>query len=320
MAASSSGQTHEPIALMFPGQGSQFAGMASDLARESTAARDLLRRADDILGYPLTKVMAGDQGDDLDRTVYTQPAVFVHSMALWEVLRERYAIEASIAAGHSLGEYSALCAAEVLTFEDALEVIRVRATGMDEAQPVGTCGMAAVIGLTKEQILSIVEECRGNEVLEAANFNAPDQVVISGHLGAVKRAVDTAGKARRTRAVMLPVSSAFHTSLMGPALQGLSTQLERVATAQARFPVVANVTAAPYPQSPAEIKRLLVEQVRSPVRWEECVRTMLQSGAARFFEVGPGKVLTGLMRRIDKNPETYAVCDMESIRSLEMAG
>ena len=178
--------------------------------------------------------------------------------------------------------------------------------------------MAAVVGLAKDQVLTIVEECRGSEVLEAANFNAPDQVVISGHLNAVKRAVEAAGKVRRTRAVMLPVSSAFHTSLMRPALERLHKRLEEVATAPARFPVVANVTAAPFPQSAAEIKRLLVEQVHSPVRWEDCVRTMLERGATRFFEVGPGKVLTGLLRRIDKKPEASSVCDMESIRSVEM--
>ncbi len=320
MAAPPCGHKNEAVALMFPGQGSQFPGMASDLARESAAARALLERADDLLGYPLSKVMAGERGDDLDRTVHTQPAVFVHSMALWEALRKRYAIDPLIAAGHSLGEYSALCAAGVLTFEDALGVISVRARAMDQAQPVGTCGMAAVIGLTREQVLNIVQNCQGDEVLEAANFNAPDQVVISGHLNAVKRAVDAAGKEKRTRAVMLPVSSAFHTSLMRPAQEGLSRRLESVSTAHARFPVVANVTAATYPPSAAEIKRLLVDQVRNPVRWEECVRTMIESGAARFFEVGPGKVLTGLLRRIDKNLESFPIFDMESIRAFEMTG
>ncbi len=190
-------QEYGSVALIFPGQGSQFSGMAKDLAEESATARALLERSDDILGYSLSKIMAGEREDQLNRTVHTQPAVFVHSMALLEVLRERCPLNPVVAAGHSLGEYSALCAAGVLDFEEALDIIRVRAEGMDNAQPAGTGAMAAIIGLSRQEVVKIVETVRGPQVLEAANFNAPDQVVISGHAEAVGQRF-RGGKKRKT--------------------------------------------------------------------------------------------------------------------------
>lgn len=219
MAESGVDHAKESIALMFPGQGSQFPGMGADLVRESATARALMERADDILGYALSKIMLEDRKEELDRTVYTQPAIFVHSMILLEMMRERREFTPSMAAGHSLGEYSALCAAGVLSFEDALRLIQTRARGMDQAQPAGVCGMAALIGPSKDEALEIVDACRGDEVLEAANFNAPDQTVVSGHLEAVGRVIEAAREREKTRGVKLPVSSAFHTSLMDSAKQ-----------------------------------------------------------------------------------------------------
>ena len=305
------------VALMFPGQGSQFPGMGMDLATEYSTARQLFEQADDILGYSLTGIMSGEQGDELHRTVHTQPAVFVHSMALFEVLRGRYSLSPTIAGGHSLGEYSALCAAGVLSFQDALEVIRIRAQGMDQAQEAGTCGMAAVIGLKKEQVLDLVETLRGDDILEAANFNAPDQVVVSGSMSAVNRVVEAAGKQRRTKAVVLPVSSAFHTSLMEPARELLRTRLQDVDFREPTFPVVANLTAKPYPSTATQIREHLLDQIVSPVLWEGCVETMKETEPEKFIEVGPGKVLCGLLRRIDRKLSATNVSDMQSIAALE---
>lgn len=305
------------IALMFPGQGSQFPGMAADLVAESPQARALLQHADDILGYPLSRIMMGDRADDLNRTVHTQPAVFVHSMALFEVLRSCVQLDPIMAAGHSLGEYSALCAAGVLSFDTALDLIRVRAEQMDDAQPAGTCCMAAVVGLPKEEVLRLVETHRGEKVLEAANFNAPDQIVISGHLEAVTRAVEAAKKVKRSRAVMLPVSSAFHTSLMQPAKKALEARLENLSAGIPTFPVVANVNARTYPTSDHGVKQLLKEQVVQPVLWEDCIRTMRDSGAETFVEIGPGKVLAGLLRRIDREAASVSISDPAGVRSFQ---
>jgi [acyl-carrier-protein] S-malonyltransferase len=318
MTASASAQKRRHIALMFPGQGSQFPGMAADLAAESPRARALMSRADEILGYPLSQIMTGDRADELNRTVHTQPAIFVHSMALLEVLRDCFDLEPTVAAGHSLGEYSALCAAGVLSFETALDIIRVRAVGMDQAQPLGTCCMAALVGLPREEVLRLVELHRGKQVLEAANFNAPDQVVISGHVDAVTRAVEAARKERRTRAVMLPVSSAFHTSLMQPAKEALQERLNDVSAGSSCFPVIANVNAEEYPASDHGIRQLLTEQVVRPVLWEDCIRVMRESGAEIFVEIGPGKVLGGLLRRIDRDATAINVSDLAGVNSFRV--
>jgi [acyl-carrier-protein] S-malonyltransferase len=288
--------------------------MASDLVRVSAAARRVLERADDVLGYSLSKIMFSDQGEDLDRTIHTQPAVFVHSMALLEVLREHCDPDPIIAAGHSLGEYSALCAAGVLTFDTALEIIRVRAEGMDAAQPPGTCGMAAFIGPGRDAVHRMVAEHRGEDVLEAANFNAPDQVVVSGHLAAVKRFVAAAGAVKRARAVLLPVSSAFHTELMEPARRLLAEKLAGTALKEPGFPVAANVDGGLH-TFPEGTRQLLIDQVVRPVLWEDCVHTMRRAGAELFVEVGPGKVLTGLMRRIDRKARTVNLSSFGDITS-----
>lgn len=305
------------VAVVFPGQGSQFPGMASDLLEEVPEVRQLLERANDILGYSLTSYMAGQHGEELNRTVHTQPAIFVHSMALWETLRGCCGLCPLVSAGHSLGEYSALCAAGALTFENALQIVRVRAKAMDESQPPGTCGMAALIGMAREEVLKIVDACRGTDVLEAANFNAPDQVVVSGHKSALSRVVESVKGQRRTRAVVLPVSSAFHTRLMEPARHTLREHLAPVPTSQTAFPVVANVSASPHPETSTELKGLLTDQVVRPVLWEESVRGMIDLGVETFVEVGPGKVLTGLLRRIDRNARAINISDLEGIRSLE---
>ena len=308
-------EKNNSIALMFPGQGSQYPGMALDLARDYPAARSLLDRADEVLGYSLTRIMSGEYEDDLNRTIHTQPAVFVHSMAILEVLKEASPLSPILAAGHSLGEYTALCAAGVMEFEDALDIIRVRAEGMEGSQPDGTCGMAALIGISREQAKQLVERFRGDLVLEAANFNAPDQVVISGHLENLNCVLEYLKKEKRIRGVMLPVSSAFHTDLMQPARDALRIRLEHVIMKPPVFSVISNTRAQPYPESGNDIKQLLIDQVISPVLWEDSVRAMLNSGVGLFVEIGPGKVLTGLLRRIDRAAQTINISGIEDLRS-----
>jgi [acyl-carrier-protein] S-malonyltransferase len=305
----------QDYALMFPGQGSQFPGMGQDLVQKSNSARELFERADQILGYPLSRTMAGHSGDEINRTVFTQPATFVHSMALWTVLSETVSLNPRIAAGHSVGEYCALVVSGMLGFEEALKIIQVRAEGMDQAQPHGTCGMAAIIGLDEEHVLSLVGKHRENDVLEAANFNAPDQTVISGHVQALDRLMNEVKELKRTRAVMLPVSSAFHTKLMEPARQRLQEAMKKVTLGVSGFRVVSNVSGLPYPQSGEEAKNLILDQVVKPVRWTACVQTMRGEGTT-FLELGPGKVLTGLLRRIDKTAKAVSINDLASIRSL----
>ncbi len=305
----------ESVAFMFPGQGSQYPGMASELIAGSAAAGKVFERADEVLGYRLSELVTeGDEGR-LNRTIHTQPAVFTTSIALLEALREHEELAPVAAAGHSLGEFSALVAAGVLEFDDALRVIRVRAEGMESAQPPRTCGMAAILGLGKEEVKAVVDSCREDAVLEAANFNSPDQVVVSGHLSAVQRVVDAVKDRKRTKAVMLPVSSAFHTSLMEPAREKLRETLDSVTFHEPRFPVVANVNGQPH-SFPDGVKRLIVDQLVHPVLWEDCVRTMAEAGATMFLEIGPGKVLSGLMRRIDRKATSKSVCDLDSIRRL----
>ncbi len=318
MSDRDNGQAQDSVALMFPGQGSQFPGMGADLARESPIARRIFERADDILGYGLSKIMAGDRGDELQRTVHTQPAVLVHSIALLEILRDSVPLTPIMAAGHSLGEYSALVAAGVLSFDDALDIVRIRATGMDDAQPTGICGMAAVVGPGEEEARRLVEDHRGDDVLEAANFNAPDQTVISGHLSAVKRVLAAVKEMKKTRAVLLPVSSAFHTRLMAPAQGPLQDRLASISLEKPDFPVVANVNAAPYPAG-EHGKQLLVDQIVKPVLWSDCIGTMREVGATTFIEIGPGKVLAGLLRRIDRNIRGINVSSLDGIESLSGA-
>lgn len=314
MALASPPAQHGTVALIFPGQGSQSPGMARNLVRDSPRAREIFRRADEVLGYGLTAIMEADDGIDLNRTIHTQPAVFVQSIALLECLRARNPFNVAMTAGHSLGEYTALVAAGALEFEEALDVIRVRAQGMDDAQPPGSCCMAALVGVSRDEALKLVAQVRGDDVLEAANFNAPDQVVISGHVAAVDRALEAAKQIKRARGVKLSVSSAFHTPLMEPARQSLARRLETAVLKEPLFPVVANVTGEMYP-FPEGAKKLMVDQVVSPVLWEECVRTMCDAGAEVFVEVGPGKVLTGLLRRIDKTAAAVNVSDLASVAS-----
>jgi [acyl-carrier-protein] S-malonyltransferase len=307
------------VALMFPGQGSQFPGMALDIIHENSDSRETLALADEILGYPLSRIMEGKIGDELNQTVHTQPAIFVHSMLVWRLLEKRPGLKPMVAAGHSLGEYSALCAAGVLTFEDALRLVQTRAEAMNKAQSDGSCGMAAVLGVPVDRINEIVESAKQESVLDIVNYNSPDQFVISGTRDAIDRATDLLSKERRSRVVSLPVSSAFHTRLMDSALESLKSKLDEIVLSPAKFSVIANVNAEPYPEVPLDVKALLLQQLVSPVLWESCVRKMISLKASRFLEIGPGKVLSGLMRKIDRTISATSLSDIRTIKDFQGA-
>lgn len=304
------------IALMFPGQGSQFAGMGKELAQNSPTARRIIERGDEVLGYPLSEIMAHEDPMELNRTAHTQPAVFIYSMALLECLREIAEIKPVVSAGHSLGEYSALTASGILSFEEALSIIKLRAISMDEAQPPGTCGMAAILGMDIQGVMTLLDEVRENDVLEAANFNAPGQVVISGHLGALDRAMDHIRGLKGVRGAMLQVSSGFHTSLMEPARLIINERLKTLKPAAGNFPVIANVNGKSY-EGPDSVSGLLSRQITSPVLWSDCIGAMGDYEPTHFVEIGPGKVLTGLMRRINRKAKVISVTSVEDALAFE---
>ena len=310
----SSRLVNKKIAVMFPGQGSQFVGMADDLLACSAMARERMAHADSVLGYPLSKIMSGASEGELGRTVYTQPAIFVHSMMLWDILNAASELTPIVGAGHSLGEYSALCAAGVIGFDDALRCINVRAQAMDSAQPQGAFGMMAVVGLARERVAEILDSINTTSPLSIANINSPDQIVLSGSLEALDIAVAAFSGEKRTRCVMLPVSSAFHTEHMATAKDTLFRFIQEIDLKPQRFPVISNATALEFPQETLAMKKLLSDQVTHTVLWHESVLTMQKAQPDCFVEIGPGKVLTGLMKRINRNVECYNISCMSDIQ------
>jgi [acyl-carrier-protein] S-malonyltransferase len=319
MVIKSASGSRSLIALMFPGQGAQFPGMASDIVSQDDESDRMLESADRILGYPLSEIMQGKRGDELNHTVFTQPAIFVHSMLVWRLVQRKFKLSPMVAAGHSLGEYSALCASGALDFADALRIVKARAKGMHGAQPLGSCGMAAVIGIPVERVREIVSSAREGSILDLANLNSPDQSVISGEIEPLERAVQAASREKRSRVVRLHVSSAFHTSLMESARDTLSECLKEIHFGETQFAVIANVNAEPYPGQDRDMKSLLLDQVVSPVLWESCARKMIGMGAQVFLEIGPGKVLSGLLKRIDRSVSAISVSDFQSIENLQGA-
>jgi [acyl-carrier-protein] S-malonyltransferase len=302
------------VAWCFPGQGSQFVGMGRDVAEAFAPARDVFERADRALGEKISALCFEGPEAALTLTRNTQPAIVTTSVAILAALRARTALPLPVsAAGHSLGEYSALVASGALSLEDAVRIVRLRGEAMQEAVPAGAGAMAAVMGLPPDKLGAICEEAAQGEVVSAANYNAPGQIVIAGHAAAVQRASKLVAE-RQGKAIPLKVSAPFHCSLMAPAAAKLAARLETVAVAPLAFPVLANVDARPN-QEVRRVKELLVLQVDHPVRWEESVRAIAESGVTHILEIGPGKVLAGLVRRIAKDIEVLPVGNVEGIEA-----
>ena len=283
-------------AFIFPGQGSQFVGMGKSLAARFETAREIFHVADQALGFSLTQLCFDGPAEELQRTENTQPAMLTVSIAAYRVLEEQ-GLRPDCVAGHSLGEYSALVSSGSLDFADAVRLVRKRGRYMQEAVPQGVGAMAALLKLPEGKLDSILKEAGQGEVVSAANLNSPDQVVIAGHAGAVQRAADLAKAAGAKRAVMLPVSAPFHCSLMEPAQRRLAADLEVIDFSELAVPLINNWQAREV-RTGAEARRGLVEQVPNPVRWVETVQSLLARDVTRFVEVGPGSVLTGLVRNM----------------------
>ncbi|MDH3665428.1 MAG: ACP S-malonyltransferase [Paracoccaceae bacterium] len=304
-------------AFVFPGQGAQTVGMGRDLAQAYPAAAAVFEEVDDALGEKLSTLIWDGSAEELTLTANAQPALMATSMAAMRAL-EAEGIGVSAAAyvaGHSLGEYSALCAAGALSLADTARLLRTRGRAMQEAVPVGVGAMAALLGLDFETAKAVAEEAAESEVCQAANDNDPGQVVVSGHKAAVERAVEIAKGRGARRAVLLPVSAPFHCALMQPAADVMAEALAAVEIAAPAVPLVANVRAAAV-NEPDEIKTLLVEQVTGSVRWRESVEWMVTSGVTGLVEIGAGKALCGMARRINRDLTTDAVSGPDGVRAL----
>ncbi|HEX5152629.1 MAG TPA: ACP S-malonyltransferase [Parafilimonas sp.] len=294
-------------AYIFPGQGSQFSGMGKNLYETNPLAKELFEQANDILGFRISDIMFGGTGDELKQTKVTQPAVFLHSVIAFKTLSDA---KPDMVAGHSLGEFSALVANKVLSFEDALKLVSIRAQAMQKACEINPSTMAAVLALADEKVeeicAAVTNESGDGQVVVAANYNCPGQLVISGSTEAVDIACTRLKEAGAKRALLLPVGGAFHSPLMEPAKEELSAAIQSANFNEASCPVYQNV-AAKAVTDPSEIKNNLIAQLTGAVRWTQSVQAMIADGATRFTEIGPGKVLQGLVNKISKEVVTDGV-------------
>jgi [acyl-carrier-protein] S-malonyltransferase len=301
------------IAFVFPGQGSQYVGMARDFNDNVPSAKETIASADRILGVPLSTICFDGPEDALRQTSNTQPAIFLHSIVAAQMITS---LKPDMVAGHSLGEYSALVAAEAISFEDGLRLVRLRGELMQRAGQEQKGTMAAVVGLAPDVVESVCQEASESGVVQPANFNSPGQIVISGSVDGVRKAMELSREKGAKMVKELVVSGAFHSPLMESAREGLREALDRTTIKDVRIPVYANVTAEPVTRS-SEIRELLFRQLTSPVRWEQTVRNMVRDGAVKFVEVGPGKVLQGLAKRTESGVQTAGVDKFSDIALLE---
>lgn len=305
------------LALVFPGQGSQAIGMMQPFA-DTRVVRDTFEEASATLGQDLWKLVAEGPTEALNSTVNTQPVMLTAGYAVYRAWREAGGDEPALVAGHSLGEYTALVAAGVIAFRDAVPLVRFRAQAMQEAVPLGTGAMAAILGLDDDAVRAACNEAARGEVVEPVNFNAPSQVVIAGHKAAVERGAEAARAKGAKRAVMLPVSAPFHSSLLKPAAERLAERMKQVAFSAPRIPVVNNVDVAVV-DDPERVKDALARQACNPVRWVEVIRHMSGAGVTHVAECGPGKVLAGLSKRIDAALQGFAITDPQSLQQTMQA-
>jgi [acyl-carrier-protein] S-malonyltransferase len=291
----------QDLALLFPGQGSQSVGMGRELHGRYTSAREVFQLADEVLGYSLSRLCFEGPAEELKLTSNAQPAILVCSIAVLRAIEEEVGLKLTprAVAGHSLGEYTALVAAAALRLEDAIRLVHSRGTFMQEAVPVGQGAMAALMPATREQVTALCEAAAAGDVVAPANYNGGGQIVISGHARAVDRAIARAKEFGIKRAVPLQVSAPFHCPLMAPAAERLAEPIASIAFSDPAFPVITNVEAAPNSEG-SRIGALLVQQVTAPVRWEESVLCLVEMGVRRALEVGPGRALSGLVKRIAK--------------------
>ena len=302
-------------AFIFPGQGAQFPGMGKDLFENFSVARQIFEEANEVLEFDLAGLCFNGPEDDLKLTRNTQPAILTMSIAALRVVETETGLRPSFAAGHSLGEYSALVCSGAIDFAAAVKTVRLRGTFMQEAVPVGVGAMAAILSAEADALVEICAEAAQGEVVAPANYNSPGQIVIAGHASAVQRAMEIAkGKGYR-KAMLLPVSAPFHCALMQPAADRLKAVLDGLTYQKMLLPVVTNVEACANTDC-ARVQDLLVTQVCAPVLWEQSVNAMIQSGVTRFIEIGPGKVLSGLVKRISKDVQLANVEDRSSLALL----
>lgn len=301
-------------AFLFPGQGSQYAGMGKDLAENFPIARHTFEEADDALGFKLSTLCFDGPEEDLKLTFNTQPAILTASIAALRVVQQETGLQADCVAGHSLGEYSALVCSGALTLADAAKTVRSRGTFMQEAVPVGVGAMAAMLSIEADELAAICAEAAQGEVVAPANFNSPGQIVIAGHATAVNRTIELAKTKGFRKSMLLPVSAPFHCALMQPAADRLKEVLDCVLVHPLSLPVITNVEAAAN-QDAGRVRELLVAQVCAPVKWEQSVHAMINQGVTRFVEIGPGKVLTGLVKRINKEMSLVNIEDTAGVKA-----
>lgn len=306
------------LAIVFPGQGSQSIGMLSELAGNYPLVKTMYQQASDCLGFDLWKLVQDGPEAELNRTQNTQPALLAAGVATWEVWQQNDGKKPEIVAGHSLGEYTALVCAGVLDFSDAVKLVADRGKYMQEAVPEGQGAMAAVLGLDDDRVIHACERISNGQIVAPANFNCPGQVVIAGHTEAVEKAVDAAKTAGAKRAVILPVSVPSHCRLMQDAAGKLAQRLEQVHFSDAAIPVLQNVNAEKNTEA-GTIKQALIEQLYRPVRWSESITRMKKEGIKQLIECGPGKVLTGLTKRIDRDIQALPVFDLTSLQTASTA-
>jgi [acyl-carrier-protein] S-malonyltransferase len=290
-------------AFLFPGQGSQYVGMAKDLFEKSVESKEMIKMADDILGVNLSYIMFNGPEEELKQTQITQPAIFLHSVILASIIRT---IDADASAGHSLGEYSAYVASGTIQFHEAIKLVSARGIAMQEAGDQNKGTMAAIIGLEPDQVEKLCAEASAIGVVQCANFNSSGQIVISGSIDGVKKAMELCKTAGAKMVKELVVSAAFHSSLMFSAKEKLKSALDLTNFYESKFPVYTNVTAKPV-AGISEIKSKLYEQITAPVRWEETIKNMINDGIEEFYEIGPGNVLQGLVKRLNPDAKRFGI-------------